>query len=183
MNDYSTIVWLLPIVFMIHDFEEIIFLKPWIRKNGGYLAERFPRISKRLLPRLDGLSTSAFALAVAEEFVLLSLITLGSVLFDNYLLWLAAFMGFFVHLLMHVGQWIVVRRYIPAIWTTFLALIYCVYTLHVIIAKNIFRPSEIALWTIVGLVLVGGNLIFTHKLAAMFDKKQKRDTDNKTPQH
>jgi len=33
MDKYNTIIWLLPIVFMIHDFEEIIFFKPWIIKN------------------------------------------------------------------------------------------------------------------------------------------------------
>ena len=172
MGNYSTIIWLLPVVFMIHDFEEIIFFKSWINKNKDYLIEKFPKISKRFLPRFVNLSTSAFALAVAEEFILLSVITIGSVLFDNYMLWLAAFMGFFVHLLIHLGQWIILKRYIPAIWTSFFALIYCVYTLHTIIANNIFQTSEIILWTMIGLGLVGVNLIFAHKLAEMFDKRQ-----------
>jgi len=30
------------------------------------------------------------------------------------------------------------------------------------------------LWTIIGLALLGVNLIFAHKLAAMYDKKQKK---------
>jgi hypothetical protein len=152
---------------MIHDFEEIIFFKSWINKNKDYLAEKFPKIATRFLPHAVKLSTSAFALAVAEEFVLLSLITVGSILFDNYVLWLAAFMGFFVHLLIHLGQWILLKRYIPAIGTTFFALIYCAYTLYVIIEKNIFQTSEIVLWTIIGLGLLVVNLIFAHKLAAM----------------
>ena len=173
MEKYSLIVWLLPIVFMIHDFEEIIFFKTWISKNKGYLTEKFPKISKRFLPRMENLSTSAFALAVAEEFLLLSLIIVGSVLFDNYLLWLAAFMGFFVHLLVHLGQWIILKRYIPAIWTTFLALIYCVYVFYEIISNNVFLISEIVLWTIIGFGLVGVNLIFAHKLAEMYDRRQK----------
>jgi len=174
MNEFSTIIWLLPIVFMIHDFEEIIFFKSWMNKNKDYLAEKFPKISKRFLPRFVNLSTSAFALAVAEEFVLMSVITTGSVLFDNYVLWLAAFMGFFVHLLIHLGQWVILKRYIPAIWTTFIALIYCVYALHAIITNNIFQTSEIVLWTMIGFGLVGLNLIFAHKLAEMFDKRHKK---------
>jgi len=171
MDKYSIIIWLLPIVFMIHDFEEIIFFKPWISKNKDYLAIRFPKISKRFLLRFDSMSTSAFALAVLEEFVLLSLITLSSVLFDYYLLWLAVFMGFFVHLLVHFVQWIILKRYIPAIGTTFLALIYCTYSLYRIIIDEIFHLSEILLWTIIGFGLVGLNLIFAHKLAEKFDKK------------
>jgi len=174
MGNYSIIIWLLPIVFMIHDFEEIIFFKSWVNKNKDYLAQRFPKISKRFLPRLDNLSTSAFTLAVAEEFLLLSLITVSSVLFDNYVLWLAAFMGFFAHLLVHLVQWIILKRYIPAIFTTVFALIYCTYALYEIISNNLFQVSEIVLWTIIGFGLVGVNLIFAHKLAAMYDKKQKK---------
>ena len=142
-------------------------------KNKGYLTEKFPKISKRFLPRMENLSTSAFALAVAEEFLLLSLITVGSVIFDSYFLWLAAFMGFFVHLLVHLVQWIILKRYIPAIWTTFLALIYCGYAFFEIISNNVFLISEIVLWTIIGLGLVGVNLIFAHKLAEKFDRRQK----------
>jgi len=171
MHNYSTILWLLPIVFMLHDFEEIIFFKPWINKNKNHLAEKFPKISKRFLPRLENLSTSAFALSVAEIFILLSLITLCSVLFDNYVLWLAAFMGFFVHLFIHLGQWLILRRYIPAIGTTFLALVYCVYTLYTLVSNKLFHVSEMVLWTFVGLGLLGINLLFAHKLAEIFDKR------------
>ena len=170
MDKYSTIVWLLPIVFMIHDFEEIIFFKSWLNKNKGYLTEKFPKIMKQL-PFFDNFSTSAFALAVAVLFMLLSLITLCSVIFDNYLLWLAAFMIFFVHLFMHLAQWIVMRRYIPAIYTTFFALIYCIYTFYEIITKNIFHVSEIVLWTIIGFAMLVPFFILALKLAEMFNKK------------
>jgi hypothetical protein len=159
---------------MFHDFEEIIFFKSWMNKNGDYLAKRFPKLSKRFLFRLSNLSTPAFALAVAEEFVLLSLITLGSVLFNNYWLWLAAFMGFFVHLLAHLVQWVVLKRYIPAICTSFLSLIYCAYALYEIISNNIFQPLEIVLWTVIGLCLMGVNLVFAHKLAEVFNNKMKK---------
>ena len=169
MNDFTILIWLFPIVFMIHDFEEIIFLKYWISKNMSYLAEKFPRISKRLLPRYANFSTAGFALAVAEEFVLFSLVTVGSVIFENYVLWLAMFMGFFVHLLMHVCQWILVKRYIPAIYTSFFALIYCIYTLYIILSNNIFSISEIAVWTIIGLAAMGVNLLFAHTLARWVD--------------
>ena len=173
MSNHNIIVWLLPIVFMIHDFEEIVFFKDWIDKNKGYLEERFPRLSKLFIRRVGSLSTPAFALAVAEEFVLLSAITLASALWACYELWLAAFMGFFVHLLIHLVQWVILRRYIPALFTTLLILPYCIYTLYIIGVNNIFTIPEIALWTIVGFGLVAVNLIFAHKLAELFNKKLK----------
>ena len=173
MSNHSIIVWLLPIVFMIHDFEEIVFFKVWIDKNKGYLEERFPRLSKLFIRRVGSLSTPAFTVAVAEEFVLLSAITLASALWGCYALWLAAFMGFFVHLLMHLGQWVILRRYIPALFTTLLVLPYCIYTLYIIRMNGIFSLSEIALWTIIGFGLLAVNLIFAHKLAELFNKNLK----------
>ena len=160
---------------MIHDFEEIIFLKEWITKNKAYLSEKFPRRSKRLLSRFENLSVQAFSIAVAEEFVLLSIITVLSVVFDSYLLWFGIFMGFFVHLIVHIVQWIIIRRYIPAIYTTFIALVYCMLSFWFILTNNLFEIQEMVIWTFIGLGVVVVNLLFAHKLAEWFDKRQKRN--------
>jgi len=53
------------------------------------------------------------------------------------------------------------------------ALIYYVYILYGIITNDISQIPEIVLWTIIGLGLVGVNLIFAHKLAEILDKKIK----------
>ena len=173
MIDFKTIVWLLPIVFMFHDFEEIVFFKNWITKNKSELKERFPKLSKRIFARFDNISTQAFTLAVAEEFVLLSIITIMSILFENYLLWLGVFMGFFIHLLIHFVQWIVFRKYIPAIYTSVISLIYCAFVLIFIFNNHIFELKDIIIWTFIGFGIVIANLLIAHKLAELFDKKRK----------
>ncbi len=35
-----TLIWLFPIAFMFHDFEEIILGEPWLRKNAGEIKHR-----------------------------------------------------------------------------------------------------------------------------------------------
>ena len=75
--DLKFLVSIFPIVFMFHDFEEIIFFKTWLTKNKDLLQKKFPAVSKRILPHINKLSTAAFSLAVAEEFILLSIITSG----------------------------------------------------------------------------------------------------------
>ena len=171
--DFKMIVWLLPIVFMFHDFEEIIFFKSWITKNKETLSEKFPKLSKRFFVRFENLSVQAFSLAVAEEFVLLSAITILSIVFESYLLWLGIFMGFFIHLFVHLIQWIVFRKYIPAIYTSVISLIYCFFSLKFILKNNLFEPKEIVIWTFIGFGIVVINLLFAHKLAESFDKKVK----------
>ena len=174
MFDFTDIVWLFPLVFMLHEFEEIIFFKPWIRKNSNYLQNRLPKPIKRFTSHLEKLSVPAFTFAVAEEFILLSIITVVSVVVDSYLLWLGVFMGFFILLLGHLVQWIILRTYIPAIITTFISLLYCGFAFAYILREEIFQTTEILLWTVIGFIIVAINVLFAHKLAVWFDKKMKK---------
>lgn len=169
MPDFLYIVWLLPIIFMFHEFEEILFFEPWVRKNKDFLAKRYPKLAKRFLSRIGGLSVQAFTVAVAEEFLLLSIVTVFSVTFDWYLLWLAIFMGYFIHLLVHTAQYIVLRKYIPGIYTAMLSFIYCGYSIWFILGNNLFSIAEFFIWTVIGCAIVFSNLIFAHKLALIFD--------------
>ncbi len=118
----------------------------------------------RVLPGLEGLSTAGFALAVAEEFVVICLVTYGSIIWDNYYLWLAIFMAFSVHLFVHVGQWIVWGRYLPVIVTSLISLPYCVYGFLEILESGLFSFAEIVLWTVIGVAFAAANLVFAHWL-------------------
>ncbi|RYM02943.1 HXXEE domain-containing protein [Sporolactobacillus sp. THM7-7] len=56
MDKIHVLIWLFPILFMFHDFEEIIFMKSWLIKNKYYLSQRFPRFTKKMLSHLEHLS-------------------------------------------------------------------------------------------------------------------------------
>ena len=132
----DTILWLLPIIFMLHDFEEIIMTKPWLTRNAGRLRQKYPRIAARLLPHFSGLSTSAFALAVAEEFVLLSVLTLFAAEYKLYALWAGVTIGFFLHLLAHAVQFLALRCYVPVILTSLPAGMYSLAALFTLNARS-----------------------------------------------
>ncbi|MBI3170603.1 MAG: HXXEE domain-containing protein [Chloroflexi bacterium] len=165
----DTLLWLLPAVFMFHDFEEIIMVRPWLQKNTPLLRERFPKLAERVLPQLESLSTSAFALAVAEEFILLTALTLAAVEFKLYAMWTGAMLGFFFHLLVHLGQFLAFRKYIPAVLTSIPAGIYCIFALQQILSTGLATWAEIFPWFLATVVLLVVNLLFAHWLAAKFD--------------
>lgn len=48
MNNSEIIIYLLPFVFIIHDFEEIIGFKTWFVRNGEWLSSRFPKLEKQV---------------------------------------------------------------------------------------------------------------------------------------
>jgi hypothetical protein len=40
------IIWLFPIIFMIHEFEEIIFMRWWLGKNKESILTKYPKLGK-----------------------------------------------------------------------------------------------------------------------------------------
>ncbi len=145
---------------MLHEFEEIIGVERWFTQNAPEMKARFPRLSKPITA-LSGLSTRTFAGAVLEEFVLVSTCTVLALTCRWYGLWLAAFAAFSVHILVHIGQWLVVRHYIPVIITSVLALPYIVWgMIHVV---GFFPVSSIVLYSVAGIVVAVLNLALLHR--------------------
>ncbi|MCD7973765.1 MAG: HXXEE domain-containing protein [Candidatus Azobacteroides sp.] len=179
MHPFIFIVTLLPVVFMIHDFEEIIFFKPWIQKNKNLLKKRFPKFARFFIPKFEEISVPAFTLAVFEEFLLISVGSFMAIYMDFYLIWLAMLGGFSIHLIIHLVQWIAIRMYIPALITTFLSIPYCLYTYKYIISQMVFSSAEIFLCTLLGGIGLVLNTFFIHKLAGYFDKKYIRKIDTR----
>ncbi|SPY35947.1 Uncharacterised protein [Porphyromonas cangingivalis] len=145
----------LPVVFMVHDFEEIIMLESCLRDHRTELRTRYPRFEQFVARQgLFGCSTSAFAVGVLHEFVWLSTFSLCGVYFGLYGLWFAAFTAYSVHLLIHMGQWLIHRGYIPCIITTVLTLPYCIHTFVVFGQKDLLPPGEMLSWGMGGILVM-----------------------------
>ena len=109
MTKLETIVLLLPIVFMIHEYEEIIMFQNWLGNNRNELKRRFPKFEQFLAHRGHfDYSTATFAVGTAHEFILISAISFCSIWLDAYQWWFAAFAGYSVHLIVHLAQCLIV---------------------------------------------------------------------------
>ena len=98
MKTLFIIIWLFPILFMIHDFEEIVMVYAWQQKNKQYIQSR----KDKYIPFKFKASTSAFSIAVAEEFVIISIVTIISCLLNNYVIWFGLFIAFIIHFFLHI---------------------------------------------------------------------------------
>lgn len=155
---------------MLHDFEEIIFVKAWITRNRDLIQQRIPKLADRLLPHFDRLSTPGFALAVAEEFFLINLTTISSLVTNQFQLWYALFLAFTVHLLMHIGQGLFFRKYVPGVVTSVLFLPVCGYILYREITSRSLTMTNVGVYLLLGLFVLAVNLLIIHKLAASFSE-------------
>lgn len=168
MNNVQDMIWLFPILFMIHDFEEIIFMRAWFMKNKSYLSSRFPKLSKKIVPHFENMTTSAFALGVAEEFILISIITYAAYLTNWYDLWIGTFVAFTLHLIIHCIQALIIRKYVPVIVTSVICL---PISLYIITQVSQLAPiHSIILYSIVGFILVIINGVAIHKGMALFGR-------------
>ena len=49
MDHIVLLIYLFPIVFMLHDFEEIIMQQRWMERNADELCRRFPVLRKQIM--------------------------------------------------------------------------------------------------------------------------------------
>ena len=149
-----------PLLFIFHDLEEIIGMKRFINRNADMLQNRFPFLYKRF----SNFTTEGFALAVMEEFVVFTAIALLAIYFDNSLfwnIWFGGFLGLTAHYVMHIGQALVIRRYIPALITSIICL-----PISVLILHHCHTLININVWhIIIGLAIVALNMIPALKIA------------------
>ncbi|MDC9367331.1 HXXEE domain-containing protein, partial [Clostridioides difficile] len=114
-------IWLFPLLFIFHDMEEIIGFGIWLKKNKSMLDKKYPFISKVY----ENYSTEGMAFAVFEEFIFCIIFCILTVITENqyvYLLWLGSFIAYTLHLVIHIGQSIIIRKYIPSLITSIICL-------------------------------------------------------------
>jgi hypothetical protein len=170
----ATLMWLFPSVFMVHEFEEIIGFRPWWERNRAALLKRYPHTGQRFRVLYDPLSTSSFAFAVAEEFVLVSVLTFLSVLFG----WTSFFAGlviaYLIHLGVHIGQFLVWRRYVPMIATSLLTAPYGLYVLYELSQRQEITAPQTILAALIVTPIVFLNLVGVLRLARRFEQWLRR---------
>lgn len=161
MTELKGILWFFPLLFIFHDFEEIIFMKPWLNKNRESLTKRFPAIVSKLYGHFDRITAEAFALGVAEEYVIICAVTAAAFFTGWYGLWLGLMIAFTLHLLIHCVQAAVVRGYVPALLTSLVCLPPSIW----ILTKTVTLEPVwvIALCTAAGTLLMLTNLTAVHK--------------------
>ena len=167
MNDMHIIIWIFPLLFILHDFEEIILVKYWIQKNENYLYSILPSRFIPVINHMKKISTAAFAFGVAEEYILILVICIISFLTNRYYLWLGCFIAFILHMFVHIFQALFIKRYIPSLATSLICT-----PISISILVNIwneFSILKIILYSVLSCIIMIGNLALIHWLIKSTD--------------
>lgn len=127
------LIWLFPLVFAVHDGEELITMVPWFRAHTA-LFQSGP---------LAWLSPTQGSVAVAIGLVAL-LILLATFLGDRAMrqgrlhpFFSAAAAGLFLNAFTHLGQSLIVGGYTPGVATVPILLLYALYLLRSLFAAGL----------------------------------------------
>ena len=164
-------IWLLVVIFIFHDMEEVVGIKSWIRRNYGRVVARFPS-SARILAPYKEITTAGMAMAVYEELILLILICLLADLTMNPILlgiWFGGLLGFTLHLFIHIAQALLIRSYIPALYTSILSIPPSIY---LIVRSVPFIPmgASSIIGIIIGILGVAVNLKIAHMVGWRYQR-------------
>ena len=109
-------VWMLPILFILHDFEEMIVMPLWKIRHHQKLAT----FKKPFFGSVT--QGSAFAVGVLEEFIILVFISVFCQLTHNSLLYLSFVVAYTSHFIIHYIMCLQFRGYVPGVVTVTLEL-------------------------------------------------------------
>lgn len=155
------------VLFMIHEFEEIIFIKKFIEKNKVVKDMKNELFLKK---KANYPSTETISLMIAEEFIILSTLLFIASEFSMYEIVLSLFIVYIVHLLPHIYDALRYRKFSPGSWTSFI-----IFPLGILIIWNIILNKKIHLVILILCVIIIGflmilNLLFLHKISKKINK-------------
>ena len=152
---------------MFHDMEEIIGFERFFARNPN-LFDRYPKI----MNAYKGFKTDGFALAVYEEFIPFFGISLLAYFFPGeilYALWYALMLSLTGHFVIHIGQSLYIRKYIPSLITSIICLPVSVVIL-IRCAGDIDFSLRTVLFIFLGVAIMILNLKIAHMLMHRFNR-------------
>ena len=143
-------VWMLPILFILHDFEEMIFMPLWKKRHH----QKLLTFKKPFFGSVT--QGSAFAVGVLEEFIILVFISGFCQITHNSLLYLSFVIAYTAHFIIHYIMCLQFRGYVPGVVTVTLELP------MVLMIISHYWPSEISLLSVTAYLFVAMALTYTN---------------------
>lgn len=158
--------WLMPLLFILHDMEEIVLGMAWKKKEPAL--KKYTKV--KLVPFGTSKDTAGMSFAIYEELLLLCLSALIGVCTSHYEIWFGFLAGNILHIItLHM---ILVplkyRCYVPGLLSSVLTLFPNIW-MYVSAARLLhYRFVQIVLYSVIGMIIAMANLKLLHRHAHSF---------------
>lgn len=147
---------LFPSIFMLHELEEILLFPRFMDRN--------PQLQRRLL---SGAFTSFRINAIIyQEFILLLIILGLSIYFESFDFYLTIIIAYIYHVIGHVFQSIILRQYIPGVFSGIITAGYCTYQIYDAVSANYMLLA----YSFVTLLIIFVNIAVSFKMLQRIQK-------------
>lgn len=163
--DINLLIWSFLIIFMIHNFEEIITIEKWFQKTYPNIRERFPAVARKEIEKMKVTSAATFSIAVCVLFIVASALVIITIITEQYFLFIGLNIFFALNIITHPVQSLFLRTYVPGVLTTFILIIpYNVILFNELITLGLMDFSTIGRALIVTILFIP-MLLISHKIA------------------
>lgn len=165
MISLPSLIWIFLAAFMIHDFEEIIWVESWMNKNYNKLLHTVPKSFQKQIQSFHGIKSSHFAIPVFMEFILFIPAAWLAADHNQYVFFVGFNMVLLLHVFTHLGQSLYLRMYTPGVVTALVVTLpYSVYLFYRLIQSGAIDWGSLLLYLPAGLIL-GPIILWGHKWA------------------
>ncbi|MFY1731209.1 HXXEE domain-containing protein [Lactobacillus paragasseri] len=160
--DKMNLILLFPTLFMLHEMEEIVFMPKFLKALKS--KENFPTSQFRHFVKV--ISPFQFNLIIFQQLILLFISSIFAYYFHLYIFYMSIMLAFSYHILGHVIQMVLLKKYVPGVLTGLFSSFLVIY----------FGGSWSVNWgvtvllSMVMLVIIIGNLGLMYRLTGMLNK-------------
>ncbi|HKQ99871.1 MAG TPA: HXXEE domain-containing protein [Pyrinomonadaceae bacterium] len=165
--------WLLPLIFIIHDGEELLTMPDWIASHQQEL-NQLARINETMAEILRSLPTTTAQVAVSIGCILLLfvVVTAGAAISQRRGFWLYAYASLlgvlFLHVFTHVAQAILVRGYAPGVIGAVVAIIPgALYIYRRLFEAKLLTVKSSVITALIGFALFIPGAMLAHQIGRM----------------
>lgn len=131
MNTMGFFVWVLPVLFLVHEFEEIFMIEAWYERRKEKISKIWPQKKPFGLDHAGPFLSASISIGIFSEFIVVVLICLLCVIFENYYAWYGLFAGFLLHLpVLHGMVTSKFKGYSPGVVTGAIVLVPFIWVLY-----------------------------------------------------
>jgi hypothetical protein len=140
--DLRSVIWLFPVVFMLHDLEEIIVGESWLTRHKERVKRALPARLAAWFEESFSMKTAQFAVAVTCIFLVLTVATILAAVTLPEGTWLPFFLVclhvMFLNVFTHTGQSLAFRGYTPGVATALVIVLpYTIYAYYRLLAAGL----------------------------------------------
>ena len=156
MNTMGFYLWLLPVLLMIHEFEEIFMIEVWYEGHKEKINQIWPKKKPFGLDRPGPFLTATISIGICAEYIGIILVCVLCAIFDNYYAWFGISAGFVLNsIFLHGRDFLRFKGYTPGFITSIVLIIPTIVILAQANTLLHYNWIEIVLSTIITNVVFG----------------------------